>query len=107
MTVDPEDSPTPKPLHLSTAAPFTRGYVPWSKFNEHAWSKFNAQQHRDPNRPDKVERRAAELLVHRRLPSDGLLGVACFDDPARARIQDWADSIDSKLPVRVRRDWYF
>jgi hypothetical protein len=24
--------------------PVSGGYVPWSKFNEHAWSKFIAQQ---------------------------------------------------------------
>jgi hypothetical protein len=52
-----EEGPLPpKALHLSTAAPSSGGYVPWSEFNAHAWSKFNAQQHK---RPFSIEQPAA------------------------------------------------
>lgn len=62
---------------------------------------------RDPNRPDKIERRAAELLVHRRMAVQLLAGVACYDEAARRTIADTAASMKVQIVVKVRQDWYF
>lgn len=62
---------------------------------------------RDPNRPDKLERRAAEFLVHRHLPVTGLLGMACYDEATCARIRAEVAQRGLDLHVEVRRTWYF
>ncbi len=62
---------------------------------------------RDPNRPDKLERRAAEFLVHRHLPVTGILGMACYDEAGCARIGAEIAQRNLDLHVEVRRNWYF
>lgn len=62
---------------------------------------------RDPNRPDKLERRAAEFLVHQHLPVTGLLGMACYDEATCARIRAEVVQRGLDLHVEVRRTWYF
>lgn len=62
---------------------------------------------RDPEDPTKLERRAAECLVHRHVPLEALLGLACLDEETRARIQAVLQEVGSSLPVRSKPDWYF
>lgn len=62
---------------------------------------------RDPNRPDKLEHRAAELLVHRHLPVEGLLGIVGCDETSRAAIHGHVESRELKLRVAARPAWYF
>lgn len=62
---------------------------------------------RDPNRPDKLERRAAEFLIHRHLPVTGLLGMACYDGATCARIRAEVVQRGFDLHVEARRNWYF
>lgn len=62
---------------------------------------------RDPNRLDKLERRAAELLVHRHLPVPMLLAIACYSSAVEQQVQAAAGAAGVNIATRVRQDWYF
>jgi ssDNA thymidine ADP-ribosyltransferase, DarT len=67
----------------------------------------NSDFRRDNDDLDKTNRYQAEALVHRHLPIDALLYVACCDGKQKA----WADDLISKrklkLQVHIKRGWYF
>jgi hypothetical protein len=67
----------------------------------------NSDFSRDNDDLDKTNRYMAEALVHRHMPVDALLSVACCDDKQRS----WADDLVSKrklkLQVHTKRGWYF
>lgn len=72
------------------------------------WPLLNSRNFkRDPDDPDKFARYEAEALVHRHVPLDALLGVACYN----RRIKEWIDGLlaDRKidLNVKILPNWYF
>lgn len=72
------------------------------------WQLLNSRNFkRDPDDPDKFARYEAEALVHRRLPLDALLGVACYNN----RIKEWIDRLLAEhkidLAVKILPGWYF
>ena len=72
------------------------------------WDLINGRDFkRDPNRPEKIERREAELLAHRHVPLEGLEGIACYDGAVRQRIEAVAREIGVNVRVREHREWYF
>jgi hypothetical protein len=72
------------------------------------WDLINGRDFkRDPNRPDKLDRRAAELLVHRHLPLAALGGIACYNSAVRQTIEAAANAVGANVAIRVRQDWYF
>lgn len=72
------------------------------------WDLINGRDFkRDPNRPDKLDRRAAELLVHRHMPVAALGAVACYNGAVRQTIEDAAIAVGVNMTVLVRQDWYF
>lgn len=72
------------------------------------WDLINGRDFkRDPNRPDKLDRRAAELLVHQRLPVAALGGIGCYSNAVEHTIKSAAAAIGVNIAVRVRQDWYF
>ena len=62
---------------------------------------------RDANDPEKVERYQAEALVHRHLPMEGVLGVACYTPTVEAMIQSEVQKRGLKLQTTVQKGWYF
>jgi hypothetical protein len=62
---------------------------------------------RDPEDPEKIERRAAECLVHRHLPLEALHGFACLGQETQRRVQAALEEVGSSLPIKQRPDWYF
>lgn len=62
---------------------------------------------RDPNRLDKIERRAAELLVHQHLPVGALSEIACYDQATQQTIMQWVTAQGGQTTVQVRPGWYF
>ncbi len=62
---------------------------------------------RDPEDPEKFERYQAEALVHRHLPVDGLLGLACYTDGVKRELDAGLSEIGVDLRTAVRPDWYF
>jgi hypothetical protein len=59
---------------------------------------------RDPEDPDKVERYQAEALIHRHLPVESLLGVACYDDSTTNSLKS---RNGASVKIVTQRGWYF
>lgn len=62
---------------------------------------------RDPEDPAKFERYQAEALIYRRLPMSGLLGIVCYTDGWKQRIEQEVQARNLSLPVYARPGWYF
>ncbi|HDS1817172.1 TPA: DUF4433 domain-containing protein [Pseudomonas putida] len=62
---------------------------------------------RDPDDPRKMERYQAEALIHHHLPITGLLGIMCYNDAVKARIEHDVAARGLTLPVHARPGWYF
>jgi hypothetical protein len=62
---------------------------------------------RDPEDPAKFERYQAEALIHQHLPTAGLLGIVCYTELLRQRIERETQARNLDLPVYVRTGWYF
>lgn len=62
---------------------------------------------RDPEDPEKVERYQAEALGHRHIPVEALLGVACFNGAAKARINDDIAATGTEIRTILTPTWYF
>lgn len=62
---------------------------------------------RDANDPGKFERYEAEALAHGHVPVEALLGVACFNESTRARIDAEMQATGVAIKVIVKPDWYF
>lgn len=72
------------------------------------WSLIRGRDfRRDPNRPDKMDRRAAEFLVRHRLPVEGLVGIGSFDEPVADTLRSQVAERSMKIPVKAKREWYF
>jgi hypothetical protein len=62
---------------------------------------------RDNDDLDKTSRYQAEALVHKHMPIDSLLGVACCDEDQRRRVDSLVDQHGVALKVVTQRGWYF
>jgi hypothetical protein len=62
---------------------------------------------RDNNDLGKMERYQAETLVHRHLPIDSLLGIACYNSAERDRVDALVQGARLGLNVIRRPGWYF
>jgi hypothetical protein len=61
----------------------------------------------DADDPGKQARYQAEALVHRHVPVDALLGLACYDEEVKDRLDAMAVEAGVSLFVKVTRNWYF
>lgn len=62
---------------------------------------------RDPNDPMKFERYQAEALVHNHCPISGLIGVVCYTDALKQKIEKQLAAQGHKLNVQTRAGLYF
>lgn len=62
---------------------------------------------RDPEDPAKFERYQAEALIHQHLPVSGLLGIVCYTEALKQRIEQEIQVRNLNLPVYARTGWYF
>jgi hypothetical protein len=62
---------------------------------------------RDPNDPAKFERYEAEALVRAHVPVAAFLGVTCYDQETRDRIDKVAEQAGVTLTTVARPGWYF
>ena len=62
---------------------------------------------RDPDDPRKMERYQAEALIHSHLPITGLLGIMCYTDAMKERIEQDVAARGLTLSVHARPGWYF
>lgn len=57
--------------------------------------------------PDRVERRMAECLVHRRVPWEAIMCVATCTPTRTEEAQRTLARFGQGVPVRTERNWYF
>lgn len=82
------------------AGPGGLGRVPWSDLQRRNFK-------RDPEDPAPFDRYQAEALVHRYLPLDAVLGIACNGIPSQQVLEKELLSRSSKLNLVVRPRWFF
>jgi hypothetical protein len=61
----------------------------------------------DPEDPEKLERYQAEVLVRGRVPIEALLGIGCYNDDAKHRIDADVAAADVRVQSVLQPDWYF
>ena len=67
----------------------------------------NLDFRRDDADPGKVERYQAEALAYRSVPTESLLGLACYAETTRDKVVSMLKEAGIDLPVAVKRDWFF
>lgn len=72
------------------------------------WNLLQARDFkRDPDDPAKFERYQAEALVHRHCPVSGLIGIMCYSEAVKIRVEAQVQARGLNLPVFSRPGWYF
>jgi hypothetical protein len=72
------------------------------------WNLLRARDFkRDPDDPAKFERYQAEALVHRHCPVSGLIGIMCYSEAVKMRVEAQVQARGLNLPVFSRPGWYF
>jgi|SRR5664279_5593417 len=62
---------------------------------------------RDPNDPGKLERRAAECLVHHHVPFTAILQIACKDTERENFLHEQVTARQNAVTVIQAHQWYF
>jgi hypothetical protein len=85
-----------------------RVFTDISDMNQIDWKILqNRDFRRDIDDLEKIERYQAEALVHRRLPINSLLGVACYNTSECDKANKLADGAGLSLRIVSRPGWYF
>lgn len=61
---------------------------------------------RDPDDPGKVERYQAEALIYQHLPLAAVLGIICYREGERRKIEEECGKIEVTKQVICKPDWY-
>jgi len=61
----------------------------------------------DDNDPGKQLRYQAEALIHRYVPIDAMLGIACVNDVIKKDLEALLEQRSIELTVRSKPTWYF
>ena len=85
---------------FSTRIDKLNDFVDWPLMEARYWNSTFAD-------PDRMSRRMAEFLVHRRVPWDAFIEVAARTTEDAARAQARLAKVTVDLVTRVRQDWYF
>lgn len=76
--------------------------------NEIDWRLLQSRNFkRNPDDPEQIERYQAEALVHHHLPVAGLVGIICYTDVVKNKLDQHIQAKGLKMDVRVMRQWYF
>ncbi|RZR50516.1 type II toxin-antitoxin system toxin DNA ADP-ribosyl transferase DarT [Vibrio vulnificus] len=62
---------------------------------------------RDADDPAKFERYQAEALIHKHVPVEALVGMACFSDDVKQYLEQLIQKSGQSLQVVTRPGWYF
>jgi hypothetical protein len=72
------------------------------------WPLLQSKDFRnDPEDPGKKGRYQAEALVHGHVPVGALLGIACYDEAVKNRMNGFAGDAGVSVSVRILPNWYF
>ncbi len=69
------------------------------------WKTLQARDFRRDD-ADKFEKYQAEALVHNHVPTDGLLGIACYDQTVATEVQELANEYGNDVKIVSRNGWY-
>lgn len=96
---------------------FTDGhaYYSWSNFytdlkdlDKIDWPIIQARDfRRDPDDPAKFERYQAEALVYQHCPIEAIIGMICYTDQVKQRLEAALQERNLSIPVYPRPGWYF
>lgn len=87
---------------------WTDYYSDLANLGEVDWSILQRRDFkRDPDDPRKMERYQAEALIYHHLPITGLLGIMCYTDAMKERIEQDVAARGLTLSVHARPGWYF
>ena len=75
-------------------------YVDWELMEAQWWNNT-------PQEPDRMERRMAELLVHRHVPWSAIIGVAARTEERSRQASAALATVGATTIVRSRPEWYF
>lgn len=71
------------------------------------WSIINSPNWGRQYGSERMEIKQAEFLVHRHVPFEALLGIACKDEEKEKLIKEKLNLYNKKIIVKIRRDWYY
>jgi len=87
---------------------WTNYYSDLAQLGEIDWGILQRRDFkRDADDPRKMERYQAEALIHQHLPVQGLLGIVCYTEDLKQRIEQEIQARNLNLPVYARTGWYF
>ena len=75
-------------------------FIDWPLMETRYWNN-------SPTDPDRMQRRMAECLVHRRVPWDAFIELAARNEADAARARASLASVSADAVVQVRQDWYY
>ena len=75
------------------------GWLPWGAFRTRSFRK-------DPDNPDAFEQYQAEALAHGHVPLRALLGIACYSDDVKARLDGLVAERGLTVTTYLRTGWY-
>lgn len=82
-------------------------YNDLAKLDHLDWQRLQACDfRRDPDDPGKVERYQAEALIYRHLPLAALLGIICYREDGRKKIEAECGKLELTKKVLCRPGWY-
>ncbi len=71
------------------------------------WQRLRARDfRRDPDDPGKVERYQAEALIYQHLPLAAVLGIICYRDEERRKIEADCGKLNLTKQVLCKPGWY-
>lgn len=83
-------------------------YNDLARLDQIDWDNIQARDFsRNPDDPEKMDRYQAEALVHRHLPTAGLLGIMCYSEDLKLNLEQEVRARGLDLAIHVRPDWYF
>ncbi|MBL0555122.1 DUF4433 domain-containing protein [Aeromonas caviae] len=102
-------------LELAFLFTDSHAYYQWANFyddlgelNRIDWPILQRRDFkRDPDDPAKFERYQAEALVHQHCPVEALVGVVCYNEETKAKVEQTMAQLGVARPVYVRSGWYF
>lgn len=87
---------------------FTEFFFDLARLDRIDWPVIHGKWWNDtPEYPDRKRRRQAEFLVHHQFPVSLISEIGVFDASMEERVLQIICSRGLKVPVQVRRDWYY
>jgi len=95
---------TDRHAYLATASYYSSlddlGVIDWDNLQRRDFK-------RDPDDPEKVEKYQAEALIHKHLQIDSLMGLVCYNQQVKEKLDALVQAKGLDLDIHIRPKWYF